>query len=155
MVSVSTLQKTVVYGAAFTVTSCSFFYYKIQCKSIISLFGICAKYLCSKKLCPKCCNIHVMYWVRSYSVHLRGNCRAIWRIIIWKFNKTGVNCLNLQRNALFRCSMYNVISFFIRCFEKLFLGGAPTSICHFFCPSICLSHSISQKPYIIIFGTHM
>ena len=29
------------------------------------------------------------------------------------------------------------------------LGGCPTSICHFFNPSICLSCTISQEPYII------
>ena len=43
-------------------------------------------------------------------------------------------------------------------FKMLFLGGAPTSMCHFFRPSICLSvaHHISETVYhlIISFGTH-
>ena len=33
--------------------------------------------------------------------------------------------------------------------DVYFLGGAPTSICHFFCLSIGLSCTISQEPYII------
>ena len=40
-----------------------------------------------------------------------------------------------------------------------FLGGALTSICHFFCPSVCLliSHHISRaaRQVIIIFRTHV
>ena len=30
-----------------------------------------------------------------------------------------------------------------------YLSWAPTSICHFFHPSVCPSHIISQEPYII------
>ena len=30
-----------------------------------------------------------------------------------------------------------------------FLGGAPTSICYFFCPSVCLLHTLFQEPYIM------
>ena len=33
--------------------------------------------------------------------------------------------------------------------QVLFLGGAPTSICHFFHPSVRTSYTISQKQYII------
>ena len=33
--------------------------------------------------------------------------------------------------------------------KKKFLGEPPTSLCHFFCPSVCLSHTISQELYII------
>lgn len=115
MVSVSTLQKTVVYGAVFTVTSCSFFYYKIQCKSIIWFFWDLGKYVCIMKFCPKCCSKHAVYWILGYLSHLLGNCR----IIIWKFNKVGVRCLKLQRKTMLWCSMHNVISFFVRCFEKV------------------------------------
>ena len=35
------------------------------------------------------------------------------------------------------------------CFVFTFLGGTPTSICHFFHPSVRLLHTISQEPYII------
>ena len=31
----------------------------------------------------------------------------------------------------------------------IFLDGAPTSMCHFVCPSVHLSCTISQEPYII------
>ena len=34
---------------------------------------------------------------------------------------------------------YYYYYFFIQFFESWFLGGAPTTICHFFCPSVCLS----------------
>ena len=57
------------------------------------------------------------------------------------------------------------ICFFLLAIVLLFLGGAPTSVCHIFRPSVhlsvhpsiwpsirpsvCLLHSISQEPYII------
>ena len=36
-----------------------------------------------------------------------------------------------------------------RCMLSLLLGGAPTSICHFFRPSVRPSCAISQEPYIM------
>ena len=57
----------------------------------------------------------------------------------------------------------NVKYYYCRFYHFLFLGGAPTSICHFFCLSICpsvcpsITHHISGTVHhlIMIFGTHV
>ena len=47
----------------------------------------------------------------------------------------------------------NIILQSFKCFQLqtfiFFLDGAPTYMCHFFSPSICLLRIISQEPYII------
>ena len=47
-------------------------------------------------------------------------------------------------------NIYNFLLMFLAFFfMAFFLGGPPTSIYHFFCPSVQMSHTISQEPYII------
>ena len=44
-----------------------------------------------------------------------------------------------------------MVRFYFKVFvaKVLFLGGIPNSICHFSCPSVRPSRTISQEPYII------
>ena len=70
--------------------------------------------------------------------------------ILGKQDSEGCIFLHIIINVIitFACDVW------VRTFLHQFLGGAPTSICHFFCPSIRRSHSISQE-LIIILGTHV
>ena len=99
--------------------------------------------------------LHVV-WVSEESNFQTNFCNILQHIVKLKVIQTFKKLLkseSVNRSDLIN-SVYLWLNFSIL-FSHVFLGGAPTSICHFF--HLSVAHHISWTVYhlIIIFGTHM